>query len=42
MSTINYISTRGQTPPLGFSDAVQAGLARDGGLLVPERLLPPR
>jgi threonine synthase len=41
MANMNYISTRGQTPALGFSDAVLAGLARDGGLLIPERILPP-
>ena len=41
MSNINYISTRGQTAPLGFSDAVMAGLARDGGLLIPEKILRP-
>src|ERR1019366_6280226 len=31
-----FISTRGQTPPLGFSDAVATGLAPDGGLFLPE------
>ncbi len=31
-----YISTRGDAPRLGFKDAVLAGLARDGGLYVPE------
>ena len=41
MATMRYISTRGQTPPLGFSDAVMAGLARDGGLLIPEQILSP-
>jgi threonine synthase len=35
---MRYVSTRGGTPPLGFSDAVAAGLAADGGLLVPETL----
>lgn len=35
---MRYISTRGQTPPLGFSDAVATGLAPDGGLYLPERL----
>jgi len=34
---MNFISTRGQTPALGFSDAVATGLAPDGGLFVPER-----
>jgi threonine synthase len=35
---VRFISTRGQTPPLGFSDAVATGLAPDGGLYVPETL----
>ncbi len=34
---MNYLSTRGQSPALGFSDAVATGLAPDGGLYVPER-----
>lgn len=34
--TLHYISTRGETPPRTFSDAVLTGLAPDGGLLVPE------
>ncbi|MDB6094884.1 MAG: threonine synthase [Verrucomicrobia bacterium] len=33
-----YVSTRGQTPALGFSDAVAMGLAPDGGLFLPESL----
>jgi threonine synthase len=33
---MKYISTRGQAPKLGFSDALLAGLARDGGLYLPE------
>ena len=33
---MRYISTRGQAPPLGFCDAMLAGLARDGGLYVPQ------
>jgi len=33
---IAYVSTRGDAPALGFSDAMLAGLARDGGLYVPE------
>ncbi|WP_404405928.1 threonine synthase [Pelagibacterium halotolerans] len=33
---MRYVSTRGQAPALGFCDAVLAGLARDGGLYVPE------
>jgi len=34
---LQYISTRGQAPRLGFADVTLAGLARDGGLYVPER-----
>lgn len=33
---MNYISTRGEAPVLGFEDVLLAGLARDGGLYVPE------
>lgn len=33
---MRYVSTRGEAPPLGFMDATLAGLARDGGLYVPE------
>ena len=33
---MRYISTRGEAPTLGFVDATLAGLARDGGLYVPE------
>ncbi|PIO99570.1 threonine synthase [Pleomorphomonas carboxyditropha] len=33
---MRYVSTRGNAPVLGFSDVVLAGLARDGGLYVPE------
>jgi len=33
---MRYISTRGAAPALGFEDAMLAGLARDGGLYVPE------
>jgi threonine synthase len=32
---MRYVSTRGEAPVLGFSDALLAGLARDGGLYVP-------
>ena len=32
---MNYVSTRGQAPALGFEDALLAGLADDGGLYVP-------
>jgi len=38
MQEIRYISTRGETEPLGFQDAVITGLAPDGGLLIPERI----
>ena len=31
-----YVSTRGAAPRLGFEEAMLAGLARDGGLYVPE------
>jgi threonine synthase len=33
---MQYISTRGLAPRLGFCDAVLTGLARDGGLYLPE------
>ena len=33
---MQYISTRGSAPVLGFEDVLLAGLARDGGLYVPE------
>jgi threonine synthase len=33
---MHYVSTRGGAPRLEFSDALLAGLARDGGLYVPE------
>jgi len=32
---VDYISTRGEAPALGFRDALLAGLARDGGLYLP-------
>lgn len=35
---MKFLSTRGQTPALGFSDAVATGLAPDGGLFLPEKL----
>ncbi len=35
---MRYLSTRGQAPVLGFSDAVATGLAPDGGLFLPEQL----
>ena len=34
---MNYISTRGLAPILDFEGAMLSGLARDGGLYVPER-----
>jgi threonine synthase len=33
---VQYVSTRGEAPPCGFAEAMLAGLARDGGLYVPE------
>ncbi|WP_275789421.1 threonine synthase [Pararhizobium gei] len=36
MTTVKYVSTRGEAPSLGFCDALMAGLARDGGLYVPK------
>ncbi|OYX25421.1 MAG: threonine synthase [Rhodobacterales bacterium 32-66-7] len=33
---MTYISTRGTAPILGFGEAMMTGLARDGGLYVPE------
>ena len=35
---MKFISTRGQTEPFGFSEAVAVGLAPDGGLFLPESL----
>ena len=35
---MRFISTRGETPALGFSEAVATGLAPDGGLYLPERM----
>ncbi|MBZ9982829.1 MULTISPECIES: threonine synthase [unclassified Mesorhizobium] len=34
---MQYVSTRGEAPALGFCDAVLTGLARDGGLYVPRQ-----
>jgi len=41
---VRYVSTRGTAPELGFTDALLAGLATDGGLYVPAEWpsLPPR
>ncbi|MFP5488173.1 MAG: threonine synthase, partial [Acidimicrobiia bacterium] len=36
MSAVRYVSTRGQADELGFADVLLAGLARDGGLYVPD------
>ena len=33
---MKYISTRGAAPALSFTEAMLAGLARDGGLYLPE------
>jgi threonine synthase len=33
---VRHVSTRGQAPPLGFAEVMLAGLARDGGLYVPQ------
>jgi threonine synthase len=35
---MKYISTRGNAPVLTFEEAMLTGLARDGGLYVPERI----
>jgi len=35
---MRYVSTRGRAPVLGFEEALRAGLARDGGLYLPERV----
>ncbi|WP_386679921.1 threonine synthase [Loktanella sp. R86503] len=35
---MRYISTRGQAPILSFEDTMLTGLARDGGLYVPETI----
>ena len=34
---MRYVSTRGSAPELGFTDALLAGLATDGGLYVPSQ-----
>lgn len=36
--TLRYLSTRGDAPATGLSQAIAAGLAPDGGLYVPEQL----
>jgi len=35
---MRYLSTRGESSPVSFTEAVALGLAPDGGLYVPERL----
>lgn len=35
---MRYVSTRGKAPILGFEDAMMTGLARDGGLYLPEAI----
>lgn len=35
---MQFVSTRGQSPAVGLSAAIAAGLAPDGGLYVPARL----
>lgn len=35
---MRYVSTRGQAPVLSFEEAMLTGLARDGGLYVPEEI----
>src|SRR5678815_816313 len=37
---MNWVSTRGSSPPITFIDALFAGTAPDGGLYMPERLDP--
>ena len=39
---MQFVSTRGQSPAVGLSAAIAAGLAPDGGLYVPEVLPAPR
>lgn len=38
MNALRYVSTRGDSPAVGISAAIAAGLAPGGGLYVPERL----
>src|SRR5690606_31135399 len=35
-TSMQYVSTRGEAPELGFADTILAGLARDGGLYLPK------
>lgn len=39
---MQFVSTRGQSPAVGLSAAIAAGLAPDGGLYVPQMLPAPR
>ncbi len=36
VNELRYVSTRGSAPELGFEDVMLTGLARDGGLYVPQ------
>jgi len=38
MAEFMYVSTRGSAPKLTFEEAMMTGLARDGGLYVPETI----
>jgi len=38
LTPMRYISTRGQAPVLSFEEAMLTGLARDGGLYLPETI----
>ena len=35
---MKFVSTRGQSEPVGFTEAVALGLAPDGGLFLPQKL----
>jgi len=35
---MNYVSTRGESAPLRFTETILSGLARDGGLFLPEEI----
>ncbi len=35
---MKYISTRGKTEAIAFTDAVMMGLASDKGLIIPEQI----
>ncbi|MCB1331077.1 MAG: threonine synthase, partial [Maritimibacter sp.] len=39
---MRYVSTRGNAPKLSFEEAMLTGLARDGGLYVPNVVAPRR